>query len=583
MARACGIRIGSRRYELVVLDGSPKKHKIVSYASGDLSDGEDPSESASRVLREAIKAHNVPTENVGIAVDTGMAAFRTLKLPFSDRGKIEQIIKFEVESQLPQWNIDDVIVDFHVMDSTKDSSELLVTGVPKDRLGVVLDTCSDAGFEPLEAELETSAMVNAACGAEICQVDDAQILVHVGEESTSVVVMDGGKVREMRAIHIGAATHDVPKPEPVELTEDEGDEDGEADASFLDEDPVEAIDPIEAQRRLEQAIKRIRRELGRTVSAARTVNKIDAIYVCGRELPGLIGSSILDVPVYVLDTFEEDSGQPVDGFGELVVPYGVAVRQLGGGILKPSLRREELRYAGAFEKIELPLAIVCLLLLTVLSVKTILPYRELGKLEKEMDWVVASNNSHLVGDLKAGQSGNLRDPSDKIRKYLKATSIRLTEEGYPGDPDRTRLEQLGQIKRILNDEVIQLEKDLGRDTGVVQPQSALHALTLVLVELDKLTEQHGARPSLRKISSSYQVGRSGKPDSVLVKLDLTFFAESAFVATQQFETFKEQVGQHPWAETPENRSSDPLEDGKGIYVPGLSISVDLAQLPKEAI
>ena len=28
MARSCGIRIGPRRYELVVVDGSPKKHKI---------------------------------------------------------------------------------------------------------------------------------------------------------------------------------------------------------------------------------------------------------------------------------------------------------------------------------------------------------------------------------------------------------------------------------------------------------------------------------------------------------------------------------------------------------------------------
>ena len=582
MARACGIRIGPRRYELVVLDGSPRKHKIVSYASGDLDiDGDTSEESARKVLHDAIKAHNVPTDNVGIAIDTGMAAFRTLKLPFDDRSKIEQIIKFEVESQLPQWNIDDVIVDFHVMDSTKDSSELLVTGVPKEGLSRVLQTCARAGFEPLEAELEPTAMVNAACGAEICQVDDAQILVHIGEESTSVVVMDGGKVREMRAIHIGAATHEVSKPKPVEEPAAEDAEgSGEAKSSFLDDEELDEVDPIEAQRRLEQAIKRIRRELGRTVSAARTVNKIDAIYVCGRELPGLIGSSILDVPVYILDVFEEDSGQPVDGFGELVVPYGVAVRQLGGGILKPSLRREELRYAGAFEKIELPLAIVCLLLLTYLGVQAIFSFRQLGERERVMNWAVASNNSHLVGNLKAGQSGNLKNPSEKLAAYVKQTSIRIDKPGYPGDPERTHYQQLTRIKKMLSAEVIQLQKDLGRDSEILQPQSALHAMTLVLVELDGLAQNKGARPSLRKISSSFQQGRSGKPDSVLVKLDITFFAESAFVATQQFEQFKEELGAKAWAEVPESRSTDPLETGKGIYVGGLSVKIDLAQLPK---
>ena len=31
MARSCGIRLGPRRFELVVLDGGPKKHRIVGW------------------------------------------------------------------------------------------------------------------------------------------------------------------------------------------------------------------------------------------------------------------------------------------------------------------------------------------------------------------------------------------------------------------------------------------------------------------------------------------------------------------------------------------------------------------------
>ena len=53
-------------------------------------------------------------------------------------------------------------------------------------------------------------MVNAALAAGVCPVDTAQILVHIGELSTSVVIMDGGKLREMRAIHLGAMSHDLP-------------------------------------------------------------------------------------------------------------------------------------------------------------------------------------------------------------------------------------------------------------------------------------------------------------------------------------------------------------------------------------
>ena len=70
-----------------------------------------------------------------------------------------------------------------------------------------------------------------------------------------------------------------------------------------------------------------------------------------------------------------------------------------------------------------------------------------------MDWTVASANSHLVGDLKKGKSGNLKNPSPKISKYLKATSIRRKEDGYPGDPDRTRVQQLRQTENLLKNEV----------------------------------------------------------------------------------------------------------------------------------
>ena len=139
---------------------------------------------------------------------------------------------------------------------------------------------------PQEAELETTAMVNAALTGNICTVDNAQILVHIGEQSTSVVVMDGGKVREMRAIHIGALTHELAMPAPVLESElpVESEDAAPSPLSVLDTPP----DPAESQRRTEQAIKRIRRELGRTVSAVRTVHPIESIYVCGFDLPGFL-------------------------------------------------------------------------------------------------------------------------------------------------------------------------------------------------------------------------------------------------------------------------------------------------------
>jgi len=556
MARSCGIRVGPRRYELVVLDGSPKKHQISAYRAGEFDfDVEDPIAEMSAILKQEAKAFNIPRENVAIAMDSGKAAFRRLSLPFSDRTKIEQVLKYEVESQLPQWSIDEVICDFHTMASDDNGSELLVTAVPKPDIVDAIEICEQAGIEPLEVELETSAMVNAAMAADICHLDDAQLLVHVGEYSTSVVVMDSGEVREMRVIHIGALTHEVSHTTEV-------DEEGEP--------VVVEEDPVEAARRIEQAIKRIRREVGRTISASRTINPIDSIYLCGMELPGLVGSTIQDLPVYVLDCFDEDGGQPADGFGALVVAYGVAIRQLGGGVLQPSLRREELRYTGAFERLEFPMAVASLLLCTFLGVVNILQFRETQYLETGVMFWLQNSNVWMVGDARSNLQGNLSPTPEPLRKYVQ----HFSEGGR--DPLRTPLESLQYIRDDLQKRVLGKQLELGGDqSGFPQPQSALVGMNLVMSVLEAKHKEW--RPSLRKINSSYLPGKSGRPDAVKVTLDLTFFAESSLEATRHYEEFDRALRAQPWFVSIDERPQEPLEGDVGIYLSGVSITVDVAK------
>jgi Tfp pilus assembly PilM family ATPase len=577
MARSCGLRLGSRRFELVVLDGGPKKNRVVASAVGDLphaggttgETGEDVAEEAAAVVARAIKQHAVPTDNVGLAIDTGLAAFRSLKMPFADRAKIEAVLKFEVESLLPQWSIDDIVVDFHTLDATADSSDLLITAVQKADLRKALDVCIRAGIEPQEAELEATAMVNAALAAGVCTSDTAQVLVHIGELSTSVVIMDGGKLREMRAIHLGAMSHELPAAviagdvDPA-ATPPEG-----ADPR-VEPAPV-AIDPAETERRLDQVIRRIRRELGRTISAARTLHPVECVYVCGIQVAGLLESTVLDVPVRPLDVFGGEGGEPQANAGELVVAYGAALRQLGGGEFKPSLRREELRYTGALERLELPFAVVALLLVTLLGVWNIFLYKDITFVDANLGTWRDYTKAYLLGDLKKGRPGALKSPSEDVKRYL--TNIDAPTE-------LSKYEQMERLRGLLQGEVKKLEKDLGQDTEVAQPQSALTGLTLVLDVLEKLGTET-ARPSLRKVTSVYQRARtaSNKADTVKVTLDVTFFADSPAVATNFYETFARELRSKPWFVGLDERPNQSLEDGKGIFMAGVGITVDVSKAP----
>ncbi len=564
MAKTCGIRIGPRRFEIVVLDGTAKKHRITAFRTGEFPQGgENPTADAEAALAEAVKELGVPTDAIGVAIDSGLAAYRTLKLPVLEEAKIAEIIKFEVESQLPQWNIDDVVVDFMALDKTESETNLLVTAVPKVQLQRELDVCARAGAEPQEAELEATAMVNAAVAADICHVDDAQLLVHIGEVSTAVVVMDGGRVRSIRAIRIGALAHDAGVAEPGVAGGGE-----EAPA-------VPVIPPEELQRRLEQSVSRIRRELSRTLSAARTANPITAIYVCGWELPNLVGSQIQDVPVYELDVFEEDSGQPAQGAAPLVVAYGVALRQLGGGPLRASLRREELRFTGTLERLEMPLAIAVLLLVTWLAIVNIFEHKRLQRADSDVTLWLQSARNFLISDPKAGVAGNLSKPWPELQSYVE----RAVRDD--GGLEESSAERLAEIERRLKSKVTELNSKLGLSGEVTQPQSALEALTRVTCLLHDMRDRVG-RVAIRKVLADTQPARGPEGETVVVTLDLSFFNDSSTAATMAYETFKSELEAQPWVKgvRPEATKEFPADQGAGIYTDGFAIVCDLSKVAR---
>ena len=163
MSQSIGIHLGERSFHLVALEGSLKRHKLVHASSGEIPVGEGAAQVVIERLREIVKEEKLRGESVYLAIDSGVAAFRTLTLPFDDREKIEEVIKFEIEGNLPQYDIDQVVVDFQVLSSKPGvESNLLVTAVPKDRLRGARGICERAGVVARGAVLGGAGLVDAA-------------------------------------------------------------------------------------------------------------------------------------------------------------------------------------------------------------------------------------------------------------------------------------------------------------------------------------------------------------------------------------------------------------------------------------
>jgi type IV pilus assembly protein PilM len=581
MARSCGIRIGPRRFELVVLDGSPKRHKISAYYAGEFTAEETTAylsgdvSKVAEVLKEAAATHRVPRENISAILPADHAAYRRITLPFADRDKIDKVIKFEVENELPQFDIEDVVVDYHVMSENEQGAELLVSAVPKDCVGRAVEALEKAGLEPLEAELESSAMVNSALAADISHIDDAQLLVHVGEHSTCVAVVAGAELREMRVIHIGAMSHLGAELAAVaaedtksEAADGEAAADQEADASTA----PDALDPIEMNRRIDQAIKRIRREIGRTISAARTAQPIEAIYACGMELPGLIGSTVLDVPVYVLDCFEEDSGQPSEGSGQLVAAYGGAFRQLGGGVMTPSLRKEELSYSGAWERLEFPVAFAALMLTTFLGMVNIVQIRKIDALNYTGILQYLRNvNAFIVGsDASRGPAILNPVPKDLVVR----AKVYEQEVEFGGDVQEP-LDELETIEQMINKKVLDLKREVGDIQEVPLPPSAFTAMTCVLGVMNGNDDW---RPSLRALKADYVKKNKDLPEHTKIRLDATFFSDSVPEASNDITAFDAALREQPWCLEVEQATLTPTEGDTGLNFRGKVILVDPSKL-----
>lgn len=553
MARTCGIRIGDGGFEVVVVEGSAKKPVITKAIAGEFArNSEDLIPEMVLAIREAIKDQDIPSENVALVVDTGLAAFRSVRLPFQDKNKIEEVIQFEVENQLPQWAIDDVIIDFHISSTTGVESTLLVTAIPKDDLSLRLSACEKLGLEPLEAELESSAIVNAAFSVGRLEEDSGCVLVHIGESSTSVVIMDGTKLHSMRAIHSGARMPLVKAAVDVPTDPDAGDNDEEAPRGT----PEELID-------LDQVVARIRRELLRTVSAATTVHELKAIYVTGHEAPGLIGDEILLIPILALNALPEGTPE-VDQPERLTAAFGAAVRQMGGGMLSPSLRRGELKHKGNFERLELPLAVAGLLLLALLSVHFIINDKKLRVAERDMSWWLINTNKYMLGVPKSGWPGWLRKPNEDLKEYARVAETLQEPSHY------ARFEE---IRRQLNLDILSMQRQLGQDIQDDQPMSSLDGATLVLATIAEMGEELG-RFSIRSISSDYAGARNRDGEHIRVKLDMSFFAQDDLIATRHYENLTSAFKAAPWFIDLTTKGTKVLETGAGVYIDGLTLEVN---------
>ncbi|MDP6943436.1 MAG: pilus assembly protein PilM [Myxococcota bacterium] len=200
-----GLDLGTWSIKAAVLESTIRGFSLVEVAEHHLPRGadgavlDDDRTSSIRALLREIR----PPEIVATAIPGRRAMTREVTLPFSDDKKIATVLGFELEELLP-LDIDELVYDYESLDSSAEGANLLCAAVDRAWFSEFLAELQAADIDPKVVTLD--AMAYAHLHASLGEEDAAQgcvALVDVGHETTSITVLDAGKIRTVRTLARG--------------------------------------------------------------------------------------------------------------------------------------------------------------------------------------------------------------------------------------------------------------------------------------------------------------------------------------------------------------------------------------------
>ena len=495
MPRAVGLDIGTRLLKLVELSGSPKSFKIQRLVVEPWPEGKGEEADAVKIelVRRLFAENRLPKDDVCAAFDAGSAIFRDVMVPFRDDAQIEKVVRFEAENHLHGRAIEDVIVNWVRTGDTKDGSQLIVMAAPKAELAERLGLLHRAGVEPASVDLDATAVFTACEASGVFAEDPSVVILEIGARTTTMLVVDGGRLKSVRSFLVGAETVtsgvqsdlSLPPGDAAARTLRPGPSDPGAllvpasDVSPSSRESSKSVAELEhdtVQQRREEFVRKLHREILRSTSSARSETPFTKILVAGGGslLPGLSTSLAerIELPVEPLGILKRLGYEPKGenaALEEAVSPValGCALRLIGVDSLGVELRKEEFAPSNTFEVVRGVLALSALLVVLLLG--GLVWMAKEGR-DRELSLFLSGTNSvssKAATILQSVEERYQQDVKGKSPEDAKTVARRLLAS-IPNDPN-----YLFSVRNQLSRRYRELEENLGLSKDIPSIESAL--------------------------------------------------------------------------------------------------------------
>jgi type II secretion system protein L len=192
------IEMGTERVRAALVDRSFKSMQLLGlFEEARAADEADLSGAVSRIIKAA-----GPRDVVITALPAEYVAKRLLRLPFTDRRRLQQVVPFALEEHLP-FAVDDAAVAFARVGRDGDETLVVAAVARKVDLQRHLEMLARAAVDPKTVTLSTFALAGFLTRAHNGN-NAAYLVVELDEANTSMVLIDAnGTPRAMRTVKRG--------------------------------------------------------------------------------------------------------------------------------------------------------------------------------------------------------------------------------------------------------------------------------------------------------------------------------------------------------------------------------------------
>src|SRR6058998_1604270 len=249
-------------------------------------------------LREMMDELHIKHGSVNYAL-AGQSVFsRFVKLPAVEQEKIEQIISFEAQQNVP-FPIDEVVWDYQLVGGGMgEQIQVVIVAIKRDLLDEINNAVEETGLRTGIIEVASMGLYNAFC-YNYADLNGCSLLVDIGARTTNVLFIEAGRIFS-RSLPIGgsAITATIAKEfgESFAAAEARRKRDGFVALGGAAE-PADA-DIGRVSKTVRSTLTRLHAELMRSIthySAQQQGNRPSRIFLCG-------GSAGMP---YVLEFFNE--------------------------------------------------------------------------------------------------------------------------------------------------------------------------------------------------------------------------------------------------------------------------------------